>query len=142
MIIASTCVLPCVSDSICFPKCCLKCWRMGTFVSQTIGAGKCLRLTPKELAQIRTLLKKKSDNSSRNGFLKKHVQLAFAWHVYILIIQRQAFQNYSFESCSLSSYSSWKPFDFTLSSLDAATSERDWLVSKGRLTLWIDHFAN
>ena len=42
------------------------------------------------------------------------------------LFQRQALQNNSFVSCASSSYSSWRPFDFTLSSLDAATKERDW----------------
>ena len=57
------------------------------------------------------------------------------------LCQRQALQNNSFVSCPSSSYSSWRPFDFTLSSLDAATRERDWLVSRGSLTLWIDQFV-
>ena len=47
-------------------------------VAQPIGIGQCLRLTPKNLAQIRSSLKKKSGNSLRKGFSNKHVQLAFA----------------------------------------------------------------
>ena len=51
-----------------------------------IGIGQCLRLTPMKLAPIRYSVKKKSGNSLRKGFSKKHVQLAFAWHVNISII--------------------------------------------------------
>ena len=47
-------------------------------VAQPIGIGQCLRLTPKKLAPIRSLVKKKSGNSLRKGFSKKYVQLAFA----------------------------------------------------------------
>ena len=46
--------------------------------AQPIGIGQCLRLTPKKLAPIRYSVKKKSGNSLRKGFSKKHVQLAFA----------------------------------------------------------------
>ena len=47
-------------------------------VAQPIGIGQCLRLAPKKLAPIRYSVKKKSGNSLRKGFSKKHVQLAFA----------------------------------------------------------------
>ena len=47
-------------------------------VAQPIGIGQCLRLPPKKLAPIRSSVKKKSANSLRKGFSKKHVQLAFA----------------------------------------------------------------
>jgi len=47
-------------------------------VAKPIGIGQCLRLTPKKLAPIRSSVKKKSGNSLRKGFSKKHVQLAFA----------------------------------------------------------------
>ena len=47
-------------------------------VAQPIGIGQCLRLTPKKLAPISSSIKKKSGNSLRKGFSKKHVQLAFA----------------------------------------------------------------
>ena len=47
-------------------------------VAQPIGIGHSLRLTPKKLSPIRSSLKKKSVNSLRKGFSKKHVQLAFA----------------------------------------------------------------
>ena len=47
-------------------------------VAQPIGIGQCLRLTPKKIPPIRYLVKKKSGNSLRKGFSKKHVQLAFA----------------------------------------------------------------
>ena len=47
-------------------------------VAQPIGIGQCLRLTPKKLAPIRYSVKKRSGNSLRKGFSKKHVQLAFA----------------------------------------------------------------
>ena len=46
--------------------------------AQPIGIGQCLRLTPKKLAPIRSSIKKKSGNTLRKGFSKKHVQLAFA----------------------------------------------------------------
>ena len=47
-------------------------------VAQPIGVGQCLRLSPKKLAPIRPSVKKKSCNSMRKGFSRKHVQLAFA----------------------------------------------------------------
>ena len=47
-------------------------------VAQPIGIGQCLRLTPKKHAPISSFVKKKSGNSLRKGFSKKHVQLAFA----------------------------------------------------------------
>ena len=47
-------------------------------VAQPIGIGQCLRLTPKKLVPIRSSVKKKSGNSLRKRFSKKHVQLAFA----------------------------------------------------------------
>ena len=47
-------------------------------VAQPIGIGQCLRLSTKKLAPIRYSVKKKSGNSLRKGFSKKHVQLAFA----------------------------------------------------------------
>ncbi|WP_269605844.1 hypothetical protein [Prochlorococcus marinus] len=47
-------------------------------VAQPIGIGQCLRLTPKKLSPFRSSVKKKSGNSLRKGFAKKHVQLAFA----------------------------------------------------------------
>ena len=47
-------------------------------VAQPIGIGQCLRLAPKQLAPIRSSIKKKSCNSSRKVFSKKHVQLSFA----------------------------------------------------------------
>ncbi len=47
-------------------------------VAQPIGIGQCLRLSPKKLAPINSSIKKKSCNSLRKSFSKKHVQLAFA----------------------------------------------------------------
>ncbi|WP_269617067.1 hypothetical protein [Prochlorococcus marinus] len=47
-------------------------------VAQPIGIGQCLRLTPKKLSPIRSLVKKKRSNSYKKGFSKKHVQLSFA----------------------------------------------------------------
>ena len=47
-------------------------------VAQPIGIGQCLRLAPKKLAPMKSSIKKKSGNSLRKGFSKKHVQLAFA----------------------------------------------------------------
>ena len=47
-------------------------------VAQPTGIGQCLGLTPKKLAPIRSSIKKKSGNSLRKEFSKKHVQLAFA----------------------------------------------------------------
>ena len=47
-------------------------------VAQPIGIGQCLRLAPKKLTPIKSSIKKKSSNSMRKGFSKKHVQLAFA----------------------------------------------------------------
>ena len=48
-------------------------------VAQPIGIGQCLRLAPKKLSPIRSSIKKKkSGNSLRKGYSKKHVQLAFA----------------------------------------------------------------
>ena len=47
-------------------------------VAQPIGIGQCLRLTPKKLTQIRSPINKRSNNSLKKGFSKKHVQLAFA----------------------------------------------------------------
>ena len=47
-------------------------------VAQPIGIRQCLRLTPKKHSQIRPSIKKKSGNTLRKGFSKKHVQLAFA----------------------------------------------------------------
>ena len=47
-------------------------------VAQPIGIGQCLRLSPKNLATIRSPIKKKSGNAFRKEFSKKHVQLAFA----------------------------------------------------------------
>ena len=47
-------------------------------VAQPIGIGQCLRLNPKKLAPIRSSIKKNNGNTLRNGFSKKHVQLAFA----------------------------------------------------------------
>ena len=47
-------------------------------VAQPFGIGQCLRLAPKKLAPIRSSIKKKTGNSLRKGFSKKHVQLAFA----------------------------------------------------------------
>ena len=57
------------------------------------------------------------------------------------LFQRQTLQNNSFLSCSSSFNSSWRSFDLTLSSLDSATRERDWLVSRGGLMLWLYQFA-
>ncbi len=110
-------------------------------VAQPIGIGQCLRLTPKKLVPIRSSIKKKSDNSLRKGFSKKHVQLSFAWHVNISIIPaKKKLQNDSFVLCSSSSYSSWGSFDFRLSTLDAAKRER--LVGvQSNLTLGIDQFG-
>ena len=47
-------------------------------VIQPISIGKCIRLTPKKLAPIRSSVIKKTGNSMRKVFLKKHVQLTFA----------------------------------------------------------------
>ena len=47
-------------------------------VAQPIGIGQCLRLTPKKLVPITSSIKKKSGNSLRKEFSKKHVQLSFA----------------------------------------------------------------
>ena len=47
-------------------------------VAQPIGIGQCLRLAPKKLTPIKSSIKKKSGNSLRKEFSKKHVQLAFA----------------------------------------------------------------
>ena len=65
-------------------------------VAQPIGIGQCLRLTPKKLAPIRSSDKKKSVNSLRRRFSKKHVQLAFAWHVNISIIPATSIAEQSF----------------------------------------------
>ncbi len=47
-------------------------------VAQPIGIGQGLRLTQKILAPNISSVKKRSGNSLRKGFSKKHVQLAFA----------------------------------------------------------------
>ncbi len=47
-------------------------------LDQPIGIGQCLRLPPKKLAPSRSSIKKKSGNTLRKVFSKKHVQLAFA----------------------------------------------------------------
>ena len=47
-------------------------------IAHPVGIGQCLRLSPKKLAPIRSLVKKKSVDSLRRRFSKKHVQLAFA----------------------------------------------------------------
>ena len=47
-------------------------------VAQPVGITQCLRLNPKKFAPIRSSIRKKSCNSLRRGFSKKHVQLAFA----------------------------------------------------------------
>ena len=93
-------------------------------IAQPIGIGQCLRLTPKKLTPIGSSIKKKSSNSLRNGFSKKHVQLSFSWHISIFVIPRYKFHNTFFMSCLSSSYSSWRTFDFKLSSQDAATRQK------------------
>lgn len=57
------------------------------------------------------------------------------------LFQRQTLQNNSFLSCSSSFNSSWRSFDFTLSSLGSATRERDWFVSRGCLKLWLTQLS-
>ncbi len=111
-------------------------------VVQPIGIGQCLRLTPKKLSPIRSSLKKKRSNSLISVFSKKHVQLAFYDMSTFQLFQPQALESTSFLSCSSSSYSSWRSLDFTLSFLDAATRERDWLVSRGSLTTWRDQLLD
>ena len=110
-------------------------------VAQPIGIGQCLRLTPKKLVPIKSSVKKKSGNTWEGDSQKNIFSLRLHDMSTFQLFQRQALQNNSFVSCSSSSYSSWIPFDFTLSSLFAATSERHWLVSRGGLTLWLDQFA-
>ena len=43
-------------------------------VDQSIGICQCLRITPEKLVQIWPSIKKKSGNSLRKRFLKKHVR--------------------------------------------------------------------
>ena len=93
-------------------------------VAQPIGIGQCLRLTPKKLAPIRSSIKKKSVNFLRKRFSKNMFSLRLHDMSTFQLFHRQTLQNTSFLSCSLSSYSSWRSFDFTLSSLVAATRER------------------
>ena len=47
-------------------------------VAQPIGIGQCLRLAPKKKSSMKSSIKKKSGNSLKKAFSKKHVQLAFA----------------------------------------------------------------
>ena len=47
-------------------------------VAQPIGIDQCRRLDPKEITALRPSIKKKSGNSFKKSFSKKHVQLAFA----------------------------------------------------------------
>ena len=107
-------------------------------VAQPIGIGQCLRLTPKKLSPIRSLVKKKRSNSFKKVFSKKHVQLAFAWHVNISIIPATNIREHFFPVMFIVVLFFGRSLDFTLTSLDAATRERDWLVSWGGLTPWRD----
>ena len=65
-------------------------------VARPIGIGQCLRLNPKKLSPIRSSVKKKSCNSLKKRFSKKHVQLAFAWHVNISIISATSIEEQFF----------------------------------------------
>ena len=65
-------------------------------LAQPIGIGQCRRFTPKKLAPSRSSVKTKSVNSLRRRFSKKHVQLAFAWHVNISIIPATSITEQSF----------------------------------------------
>ena len=47
-------------------------------VAKPIGIGQSLRLTPKKLVPVKSSERKKDRNILRKGFIKKHVQLAFA----------------------------------------------------------------
>ena len=108
-------------------------------VVQPIGIGQCLRLTPKKLAPIRSSVKKKSGNSVREGISKKHVQLAFAWHVNISIITATSIAKQFFRVM----------FIFVLFLMEiiwfhvviSSCNERDCLVSRGSLTPWNDQLV-
>ncbi len=88
-------------------------------VAQPIGIGQCLPLIPRKLALIRSSLKMKSSNSLRKGFSNIHVQLAFAWHVNISIVPATCISKEFFVSLFNVVLFTWRPFYFTLSSLDA-----------------------
>ena len=47
-------------------------------VAQPIIIGQCLHLTPKKFIPINSSIEKRSGNSLKKAFSKKHVQLAFA----------------------------------------------------------------
>ncbi|WP_269625098.1 hypothetical protein [Prochlorococcus marinus] len=51
------------------------------------------------------------------------------------LLLREAFQNDSYLSSTLTSYASWRPSDFKVSVWDAATREKDWMESRGCLDL-------
>jgi len=51
------------------------------------------------------------------------------------LLLRQALQNNSYLSSPPTSYSSWRTSDFKVSVLDAATREKDWMVSRGCIDL-------
>ncbi|WP_320667484.1 hypothetical protein [Prochlorococcus sp. MIT 1307] len=51
------------------------------------------------------------------------------------LCRRQALSYSSHLPSQPTTHPIWRASDFTVSSLDAATRERDWLVSRGGLTL-------
>ena len=110
-------------------------------VAQPIAISQCLRLTPKKLAPIKSSSNKLSSNSLREGFSKKHVQLAFAWHVNIFIIPATWIAERTFPVRFIVVLYLMEIICFSLLFLNAATRERDLLVYRGSPAPWIDQFA-
>ena len=65
-------------NPLAFPYAVFKAEERVSAVPKPNDIGQCLRATPNKLSPIRTSIKKKSSNSLRKGYSKKHVPLAFA----------------------------------------------------------------
>ena len=92
----------------------------------TLDNDQCLRLIPKKLMPISSLIKKNTRTSLRKGFSKKMFSLLLRDMSTTHLFQQQTLRDNSLVSYSLSTYSSWISFYVILLSLDGALGE--WLI--------------
>ena len=105
-------------------------------VAQPIGIGQCLRLKPKRISPMKSSTQRKSGISLKKAISKQHVQLSFAWYIYISNIVSILIAELSYLAIYGIVLFFLGLFDLSSQSLDTRR-ESDFLVSRGKLTIWL-----
>ena len=105
-------------------------------VAEPIGLRQCLRIAPKKFYPRSVTTQQRSGTISKKTLLNTHVQLAFAWHVNISIIAATGIAEQFLLVISINVLFLMEVIWLQNVSVDAATREKDWMVSRGCLIKW------